>query len=199
MTRQTTAARRQRKEAAAAEEFIDGAVQETRRRAQPTYNFTAEDIIRERDTNAQSWRKVAQVLGLGNPGAARRAYTALTGLAHDTSQPLVQRQPKGSFSGKPVARPDWDDDTDQDEIIQRMQGEWHAPRQEGKKYIPGHYDGCLVSIHRNHFGVNCTEDISVARVVGFKFDYDDHLEVEVVDRDSGARRTFYVTDIAKVR
>lgn len=42
-----------------------------------TLEFTAEDIARLRDTDQQSWAKVAQTLGLGSPGAARRAYTAL--------------------------------------------------------------------------------------------------------------------------
>lgn len=36
---------------------------------------TKEDLIRVRDTEQKSWAKVAQELGLGSPGAARRAYT----------------------------------------------------------------------------------------------------------------------------
>ena len=200
VSNQTTRLRRQRKEVAAAEEFIDGAVEKvTRQRAPRTYDFTSDDIIRERDHKGQTWRKVAQILGLGNPGAARTAYTTLTGVQHNQSQPLVKRQPKGSFSGKGVDRPGWDDDTDQDEIIERVQGEWIPPHGEGKNYTPGHFRGSFVSVRRNHFGVSCREDISVARIVGFNFDYEDHLEVEVVDRDNGARRTFYVTDIYEVR
>ncbi|MFT3854169.1 MAG: hypothetical protein QM733_15715 [Ilumatobacteraceae bacterium] len=40
---------------------------------QPT---TADDLARLRDTDQLSWAKVAQALGLGSPGAARRAYSA---------------------------------------------------------------------------------------------------------------------------
>ncbi len=39
--------------------------------------FTADDIARLRDDEQNSWAKVATALGLGSPGAARRAYTAL--------------------------------------------------------------------------------------------------------------------------
>jgi hypothetical protein len=38
---------------------------------------TKEDLVRLRDTEQNSWAKVAQALGLGSPGGARRAYTAL--------------------------------------------------------------------------------------------------------------------------
>lgn len=34
-----------------------------------------DDLIRVRDTEQNSWAKVAQVLGLGSPGAARRVYS----------------------------------------------------------------------------------------------------------------------------
>lgn len=37
----------------------------------------AKDIARLRDEEQMSWAKVASALGLGSPGAARRAYTAL--------------------------------------------------------------------------------------------------------------------------
>lgn len=202
MSRQTTKRRLAERETAKAEEFIEDAVEKVRTRRPRTaadYDFTSDDIIRERDHKGQSWRKVAQVLGLGNPGAARTAYTILTGVKHNESQPLVKRQPKGSFSGKGVDKPGWDDDTDQDVIIERMQGEWHPPSGEGKNYKPGHFDGSLVSVHRNHFGVQCNEDIAVARIRCFRYDYNDKLEVEVVDRETGATRIFYVTDIAQVR
>ena len=41
------------------------------------YTFTADTISALRDGDQQSWRNVAQALGLGSPGAARRAYTTL--------------------------------------------------------------------------------------------------------------------------
>lgn len=34
-----------------------------------------DDLVRVRDTEQNSWAKVAQELGLGSPGAARRAYS----------------------------------------------------------------------------------------------------------------------------
>ena len=38
---------------------------------------TADQIADLRDTQLLSWAKVAEALGLGSPGAARRAYTSL--------------------------------------------------------------------------------------------------------------------------
>jgi hypothetical protein len=195
---QKTARKRQVKETAAAEEFIDEQVEKVRQRKPKEYDFTSDDIIRVRDHNAQSWRAVAQHFGLKSPGAARAAYTALTGVRHDQSQPLVKRQAKGTYSGKPSFKPGWDDDADQDEIIQRVQGEWHPATGQGKDYRPGYYDGSTLTIRRNHFNVECEETWQVARIVGFKYDYNDKLEMEIVDRENNSRRTCYVTDIAKV-
>lgn len=198
--RQTTQRKRAAKETAAAEEFIEAAVEKVRRKRTPReYDFTSDDIIRVRDHQGQSWRKVAQVLGLNGPGAARSAYTALTGVPHHESQPLVKRQPKGSFSGKGVDRPEWTDDTDQDEILQRLQGEWHPPEGEGKQYRPGYWDGSLVTIRRASFGFPVEEEITVARIERFHFNYKDELEVHAVSRETGASRVFRVTDIIKVR
>lgn len=36
-----------------------------------------DDLVRLRDTENLSWRKVAEALNLGSPGAARRVYSAL--------------------------------------------------------------------------------------------------------------------------
>lgn len=41
------------------------------------YDFDADAIAALRDGENQSWAKVATALGLGSPGAARRAYSAL--------------------------------------------------------------------------------------------------------------------------
>lgn len=41
------------------------------------YNFTADAIVAVRDEQQMSWPQVAKALGLGSPGTARRAYTAL--------------------------------------------------------------------------------------------------------------------------
>lgn len=44
---------------------------------QMEYVTDAEEMTRLRDTEQNSWAKVAAALGLGSPGAARRLYTAL--------------------------------------------------------------------------------------------------------------------------
>lgn len=41
------------------------------------YTFTADEIAALRDEELLSWAKIAKRLGLGSPGAARRAYSAL--------------------------------------------------------------------------------------------------------------------------
>ena len=40
-----------------------------------TADITKDDLVRLRDTEQNSWARVADALGLGSPGAARRAYT----------------------------------------------------------------------------------------------------------------------------
>lgn len=39
--------------------------------------ITKQDLVHLRDEQQQSWAKVADALGLGSPGAARRAYSSL--------------------------------------------------------------------------------------------------------------------------
>jgi hypothetical protein len=61
--------------------------------------FTVSEVGKEllerlRDAEGNSWAKVATALGLGSPGAARRAYTALTG-RHHTASVLPGRASKG--------------------------------------------------------------------------------------------------------
>lgn len=56
-----------------------------RKRGSTEYEFTAEDIERERDQKQQSWKQVATALGLKTPGGARKAYSVLTGRDHSTS------------------------------------------------------------------------------------------------------------------
>jgi hypothetical protein len=40
-------------------------------------DFDKSDLIKLRDEQQNSWAKVAEALGLGSPGAARRAYSAV--------------------------------------------------------------------------------------------------------------------------
>ncbi|MFV0307825.1 MAG: hypothetical protein ACK5OX_08790 [Desertimonas sp.] len=39
-------------------------------------DLNRDDLVRLRDTDQLSWAKVARALGLGSPGAARRAYSS---------------------------------------------------------------------------------------------------------------------------
>jgi hypothetical protein len=55
---------------------------------------TKADLVRLRDTEQGSWATVADALGLGSPGAARRAYSAL--VRPHTESVLAGRATKGS-------------------------------------------------------------------------------------------------------
>src|SRR3954453_6520963 len=55
---------------------------------------TKADLVRLRDTEQNSWAKVADALGLGSPGAARRLYTDLVG--PHTASLLAGRTTNGS-------------------------------------------------------------------------------------------------------
>lgn len=150
------------------------------------YDCTAEDIIRERDELAQSWRKVGEVLGLGSPGNARAAYTALTGKPHTESSPIVrQRAPRadgaprarrGSAPKKVTRDPKWHDDSNQDEIAAKM-------------------EGALITLER----AGGREEIRVQRVIEFEFNKKDELMVHFRDALNSGWRTCYVRDIVEVR
>lgn len=61
---------------------------------QPTTDtITADDLTRLRDEEQNSWAKVAEALGLGSPGAARRTYTQL--VRPHTESVLAGRTTKG--------------------------------------------------------------------------------------------------------
>lgn len=57
-------------------------------------NFTPDEIAALRDEQLLSWAKVAATLGLGSPGAARRAYSAM--VRPHTESVLPGRTPSGS-------------------------------------------------------------------------------------------------------
>lgn len=181
------------------------AVERTRKRKPVA--CTAEQIVAERDGKGLSWKQVAINLDLGSPGAARRAYTELTGKPHNESQPLLKRAPRNT-SGAParkVDRPDWNDETDQQMITDRLQGEWIPPKGEPgtKNFQPGHWQGSNVTVERKLRGTDRTyeETVRVRRVVEFSFGKDGNqpLQITVVDDYSGATRCFFVADIADVR
>lgn len=154
--------------------------------AQPAspYPFTAEDIVRERDEQGQSWRKVAEVLGLANPGRARQAYTELTGRPHYESrmpERSAGRAPRGTT---PRARkkaasldPKWGDHSDQDEIVDKLDGAYILVRRES-----GH-----------------EEEVHVKRVTEFSWGgSDETLCVHLISAYNLAHRCFRVRDIVEV-
>jgi hypothetical protein len=55
---------------------------------------TKADLVRLRDTEGNSWAKVADALGLGSPGAARRAYS--TAVRPHTQSVLAGRATPGA-------------------------------------------------------------------------------------------------------
>lgn len=199
--RQTKAAK---VETAKAEEFIEQATEEVKtRRKRGEYTCTKEDIERERDERGLSWKQVAVNLGLGSPGAARKAYSDLTGRPHNTSNPVVNRAPRGSGSSTvALLTPLWDDDSDQDEIIEKVQGEWIPESGSGKTYVPGHFRGSTITVRRKSLYTQneYEETLRVSRIDKFAYDgknEDGPLVVHLVG-DTGFR-CFKVTDIVAVR
>lgn len=166
-----------------------------------SYSFTAEDIKRERDDKKQSWRAVATALGLSSPGAARTAYTELTGVPHYESQVKVHRQPRQAKDPKAKRernagvlnfQPDWkvpeDDaklDALQEEIIQRLQP-------DGPDKV-----GATILVQRSY---GFTEEITVGSIQRFSFEgkNDDKLVVHFYDAYNGGARAVDITTIKEV-
>lgn len=183
------------------EEFMATAVAETKRRKR-VITCSAEDIIRERDERGLSWAQVAANLDLGSPGAARKAYTDLTGRPHTDSQMQGRRAPRGSgvrVSGRKTFAVQWDDDSDQDEIETRLNGVWVEESGEpgSKSYVPGHWSGSTITVHRK-YGI---EEVRVGHVMAFSFGKDGNkpLTVEIREGSNHCFRAFYVRDIKEVR
>jgi hypothetical protein len=163
---------------------------------------TAEDIVRERDQRGLSWAQVAKNLDLGSPGAARTAYTKLTGRHHSESVMQGHRAPRGSGArlvGRKTIAPQWNDMTDQDEIIERLNGPLVPESGEpgSKGYQPEHWSGSVIVIQRKYG----TEEVHVKHVKAFSFgkNGDKPLQVELLDRHTGGTRCFYVADIKEIR
>lgn len=158
-----------------------------RRKAQEGYTFTAADIIRARDEQGLSWRQVAVNLNLGSPSAARSAYTALTGKHHSESQMTGKRASSRGTVGtvksntRKVYAPEWTDESDQDEIIERLQGS-------------------RITVTRTIKGTTTEEELLVGRVRKLTWDGKaEHLCVHFVDRETGGTRSVLVQDIQEVR
>jgi len=146
---------------------------------------TKEDILKARDTDRLSWKAVGATLGIGSPSAARAAYTALTGTPHYESQPIVNRAPKGT--GRVAERkaaqavdvsPGWNADTDQDDIIARLQ------------------PGTALTVQRKFM----VEEMVVDRIRSFEFNKDEtKLILSFYDGFNGALRSVHVDSILEVR
>jgi hypothetical protein len=159
------------------------------------YNFTAEALIAARsEGKGRSWAELAKMFDLGNPGAARKAWAELTGTPHTEAPELSGRARKGSSASRTVAAPEWNDDTDRQEIVDRLVGS-------------------TITIRRTLYGKTQEEVLDVAKV--FKYD-DTNPERPAVDflegryqTDSktgvrtvvgtGARRTVFIDQIVEVR
>lgn len=191
-------ARRIKAEAKAAQEVeatMDTAVQETKqRRKRAPLTITAEEIRRERDARGLSWAQVAKNLNLPSPRAAHMAYVRLTG---EDSKGQGKRTMTGfGVRSTKTFAVQWDDDSDQDEIEERLNGAWVEEAGSGKDYRPGHWSGSLIIVQRK-YGV---EEVKVGHCKAFTFGPNDDKPLTVeVKSDQGAYRAFYVKDILEVR
>jgi hypothetical protein len=209
MTTQATRTRKTKAEAAKAEEFIEAATAQAKakppagKRKNPTpWPCTAEQIVAERDTAGRSWAQVAVNLGLGSPGQARKAYTALTGKPHHESQMTGRRATRAVSKGRKVTAPGWDDDSDQDAIAERLNGEWIEASGEGtKNYMPAHWSGSDIVVRRTSGSYVYEEEIQVKYVVEFTFGKSgtSPLGVTFICRYTGHFRTIQVAEIIEVR
>lgn len=84
------------------------------------WDITKEQIEDARDGKGLSWADVAKLLNLGNPGAARRAYTELTGRDHSTSVMTGRRARSGASSRSKLDLPTWDANSDRQEMVDRL-------------------------------------------------------------------------------
>lgn len=206
---QTTRTRKAKRETAKAEDAIRAATEAVLNGTAPTkpkrsaidkqvaeLGITAEAITAERDGAGRSWAIVAKNLGLASPGAARSAYTLLTGRAHQDSTG-IKRAPRGTAS-RAVSSPGWDDDSDQEAIEAALNGRWIEEHGSGKDYVPAHWSGSDIAVQRMKGAF--TEEVRVKRVTAFSFGKDgtQPLQVSLI-QDNGAARCFFVTDITEVR
>lgn len=171
MSRQATKDRQAAREVARAEEFIADASKRTRV-AKPETMCTAEQIVEQRDVKGLSWKQVATNLGLGSPSGARSAYTRLTGKPHTESNPELKRAHKGATSASGSRRRmnevQWDDDTDQDVIIEAIT----------------HRD---IRVVRSMRGLELPEEwVHVSRIERFVFEgEEEYLVVRLFTKESG--------------
>lgn len=161
-----------------------------RRKRGEAYTFTAEDITQLRDVQGLAWRQVAVNLGLDSTFAARRAYRTLTGKAPSESKPENVRRVRSNGIGtvkgstRKVHAVQWDDETDQDHIIELLG------------------NGARILIQREVKGVRQEEDLTIGRLVKLTWDGKDEsgpLVAHFTDRETGGMRSVRIADIKEVR
>jgi hypothetical protein len=190
------------------DQCTDGGTDMAGKRGTKEWQFTAADIIHQRDTLGNSWKAVAIHFGIGNSGGvARRAYTDLTGVPHYESRPLGGRVPAGVAAGivtrdnpqrrsRAASSVVWTDDSDQGEVEAALQGTRHEDEKSGKvSWL------CkLVTVKHSTFGHDWEEQIPVRYAMAFTFgpEGDQPLQVSVIENMAGATRTFRVADVVAV-
>ena len=160
-----------------------------RRKRGAGYNFTAEDISKLRDEQGLAWRQVAVNLGLESTFAARRAYRNLTGRAPSESKPdnvrrVVSKVGTAKGSTRKVHVTSWDDEADQDEIIEKLG------------------NGARILIRRSVGNIVQEEDLVISRLIKLTWDgknEDGPLVAHFTEREGGGYRTVRVADIKEVR
>lgn len=183
---------------------------------------TAAEIEGER-AKGLSWANIARNLNLANPGQARRAYTELTGKPHNESGVVAVRRTKHRSLSTGTRRKvhaalQWNDDTDQDEMEAKLNGEWieEIGDPAGKNYVPAHWSGSIIVVEK-HCPVHedtdpeckrCRllnqghiEELRIRHATEFSFGKDGSvpLTVTVIGKDDGAFHSFYVANIREVR
>lgn len=186
----------EQKAAQQVEERMEAAVQEAKPKRQriKEFTFTVEEIKHERDTRGLSWAQVAKNLNLPNPRAAHMAYVRLTG---EDSRGQGKRSHNGmSVSTRKTVATEWNDDSDQDEIEERLNGHWVEESGSGKDYRAAHWSGSTIIVQRKGY----LEEVRIRHCTAFTFGPNDDLPLTVeVKSDQGAFRAFYVRDIKEVR
>jgi hypothetical protein len=165
-------------------------------RGKVEYTFTAEDIRAARsEGSGRSWADIAKLLGLPNPGAARKAWAELTGTSHTEAPALVGRATKGARSSARLVTPKWDANADGDSVIAAL-------------------EGAHIVVKSTLYGNETTEDLNVA----FVTEYDESGDEPTVTfiegmlhkgkdgenlldgkHSTGATRTIAVSRIVEVR
>lgn len=180
---------------------------------QETWPCTAKQITTLRDDQGLTWKQVAEELGLGvgkknRSRYAQHAYEDLTGRTRHESRPNglhwsgstngTRKTPQASTSRSRVL---WNDDSDQEEIEQRLLGEEVTDKEGRVRWQPRR-----VLVHRDCYGLDYNEEILVRYATAFTFgpDGDQPLQVEVLEQmskgaDSSTQiRTLFVHKILKV-